>query len=409
MMNCHLCDGSCAATNLDGLTPASLAWLWFQLADAADRRGDPHLISGAVTVDVPFSVAERSAAAGLFGRRPLPAGGRTRIDLSGLAATIAPLTPGVIAAHATGRRLAQRHAARATRDADEVDLRFRIQAHLPDTLGDKAWAAFKRSGWVTRTLAAPPEILDAAFVVIARLPGDGCPPVDRRVLAQVAAQNPHALDRGEVIGGLVLALLAALGRTPPGANARGAWASVGVAYDDITGGLTALRVAPDGWEIPDGAPVTVPPRVLADCTWPAGNGAVFVTENPSVLSAAVLIDDARVICTSGTPSAVEVAALARLAKAGWKLHVRADFDDAGINHVRAILDAVPAAQAWRMTATDYQAGLVAGAITVPLRVERLADTPWDPLLAQVMRSEGVAVFEEAHLDVLVGDLPGVVY
>jgi hypothetical protein len=44
-----------------------------------------------------------------------------------------------------------------------------------------------------------------------------------------------------------------------------------------------------------------------------------------------------------------------------------------------------------------------GAATVPLRVERLAATPWDPPLAEVMRSEGVAVFEEALLEALVED------
>ncbi|MDY7104645.1 MAG: DUF2399 domain-containing protein [Actinomycetota bacterium] len=86
------------------------------------------------------------------------------------------------------------------------------------------------------------------------------------------------------------------------------------------------------------------------------------------------------------------------------MHVRADFDDAGINHVNAILDAAPSARPWRMTAADYRAGLADGAATVPLRVERLTATPWDPPLADLMRSAGFAVFEEALLDELHADL-----
>lgn len=403
-MSCRLCDGTCANADLSGLTAPELVWLWDGLAVAADRRGDPTMGSGTTTVTAPDDVAARAAAAGLLGRRHLTAGQRVRVDLAALAASVAPLTPGAVAAHVTGRRLAQRHAARAARADNEATLRSRLEAGLPEVVDDQAWAAFKRSGWVTRALAASPEALDAALAVIATLPGDGDPPVDRRVLAQVAAQNPHALDRGEIVGGLALALLTATGRVPAGANPREAWASVGIAYDDITGGLTVLGITPAGWDIPDGAPVTVPPRVLADRSWPEGTGPVFVTENPSVLSAAVDITGAPIICTSGTPSAVEVAALARLAEAGWQLHVRADFDDAGINHVSAILDAAHGAEPWRMTAEDYRTGLAAGAATVPLRLERLTATPWDPPLADVMRDEGFAVFEEALLDELVEDL-----
>lgn len=403
-MTCRLCDGTCANADLDGLTAPELAWLWDGLAVAADRRGDPSLTSGTTTITAPDDVAGRAVAAGLLGRRHLAVGQQVRVDLAALAATVAPLTPGAVAAHVAGRPLAERHAARAARAADEDVLRTRLDADLPDAANDEAWAVFKRSGWVTRALAAPADVLDAALAVIAGLPGDGCPPVDRRILAQSAAQNPHALDRGELIGGLALALLAATGRIPPGANPREAWASVGVAYDDITGGLAVVRIAPAGWEIPDGVPVTVPPRVLADCAWSAGTGPVFVTENPSVLSAALDIAGARVICTSGTPSVVEIAALSRLAGAGWELHVRADFDDAGINHVNAILAAASGARPWRMTADDYQAGLTDGAAAVPLRVERLPATPWNPPLADLMRTEGVAVFEEALLDRLIHDL-----
>jgi hypothetical protein len=70
----------------------------------------------------------------------------------------------------------------------------------------------------------------------------------------------------------------------------------------------------------------LPPRVLARCEWPRGDGSwVFVTENPSVASAAADLAaggvDVRLICTSGTPSPGEIAAVARLPTAGWRVSV----------------------------------------------------------------------------------------
>lgn len=72
---------------------------------------------------------------------------------------------------------------------------------------------------------------------------------------------------------------------------------LGVRCDDIVGGLTTVGITPAGWTVPDRTPVTLPPRVLATCDWPTGAAPVFVTENPSVLSAAVDSGSASVVCT----------------------------------------------------------------------------------------------------------------
>jgi hypothetical protein len=82
--------------------------------DARTDRGDPTLIEGRLTVTTPKGEAERAAAVGLVGRH-LPRGKRISIDLAALANAIAPATPGGVAAHATGRRLAARAAAKAAR------------------------------------------------------------------------------------------------------------------------------------------------------------------------------------------------------------------------------------------------------------------------------------------------------
>jgi len=85
-----------------------------------------------------------------------------------------------------------------------------------------------------------------------------------------------------------------------------------------------------------------------------------VTENPSVLTATADairthgLVGVRMICTAGTPSGLELAALARLAETCWQLYVRADFDPAGMSHMRAFMDTIPNAIPWRMGATDYE-------------------------------------------------------
>lgn len=84
--------------------------------------------------------------------------------------------------------------------------------------------------------------------------------------------------------------------------------------------------------------------------------------------------------------------------------MRADFDDAGLHHVNAVLAGAPGAAVWRMGAADYLDGLDAAGAAEALRVERLPDTPWDPRLRDVMAARGVAVYEEALLDVLVADV-----
>ncbi|MEW2513827.1 DUF2399 domain-containing protein [Streptomyces sp. NPDC046870] len=79
---------------------------------------------------------------------------------------------------------------------------------------------------------------------------------------------------------------------------------------------------------------------------------------------------------------------------------RADFDAAGLALVRAVLSAVPEAEAWRMTADDYTATLHPDT----LDFDRLGTTPWDPALAAAMHACGRPAYEEGLLDQLLADL-----
>ncbi|MBX4179039.1 DUF2399 domain-containing protein [Streptomyces geysiriensis] len=151
--------------------------------------------------------------------------------------------------------------------------------------------------------------------------------------------------------------------------------------------------------------------MLRDAQWPTPRQHehpwVFLTENPAVAAAALdeIEGPLRLLCTAGTPSRTELHALARLADSGWRIAVRADFDAAGLALVRAVLDAVPEAAAWRMTADDYTASLHPSPFEPgALDLDRLGDTPWDPPLSAAMRACGRPAYEEGLLGPLLTDL-----
>ena len=423
MGDCSLCGSDCQAADLGDLLAPQLAWLWEQVAAAADRRGDPVLAVGIMTVRAPAEAADRAAAIGLLGGRPLAPGQSRRLDLEQLTARMQVrwpgLTPGAVAAHATRRPLAVRAQAKAARAAAEAELRAQLEATLPAGLGrpepDVVWERIRRRGGVARLVAVDAQaasLLRAATDVLGALPAQG-ERADRRQLADAILDDPHGLDDGSPVAGLVLALLSALEAVPAGLRSRDAWDVVGVDYDDLTGGLLTLGVTPVGWVLPAGAMTTLPPRELTRCAWeppPATGGWVFVTENPSILGAAANLQPAeparpkRVLCTVGTPSALEVSAIARLAMTGWRVAVRADFDDAGLAHVNALLAGVPGAVPWRMGEADYECTLERSPQSPPLRLERLPECSWDPRLREAMRGAGRAGYEESLLGELLTDI-----
>ncbi|MFF7887816.1 DUF2399 domain-containing protein [Streptomyces sp. NPDC020794] len=277
---------------------------------------------------------------------------------------------------------------------------------------DTGWDILRRRGSLARLLQHPnPEqLLRTAFAVLHQLPVSAR--ADRRLLAHAAVGNPHALDAGTELAALVLAE-AATARTDAGAStsAREAWDRLGVDLDTFTGGLLTLGVHPTGWHIPPGQPNVLIPWVLHRAVWPAPwhseNRWVFLTENPSVAAAALngVPGTVRLLCTVGTPSRTELDAVARLAAAGWRIAVRADFDCAGLALVRAVLATVPQAVVWRMTADDYTASLHPAPFEPGvLDADCLGETPWDPALAAAMRASGRPAYEEALIEELLADL-----
>lgn len=416
-MACALCSGACVGADLTPVVTEELSWLWTAVAHAADRRGDPDMTSGTVTVRTPADPAARSAAVGLISRRPLSAGHRVRVDLASLTATLSRvargLTPGAVAAHATGRPLAlkalERETLQNTTAAITAHLRTMLLA-LPPHVGvdpSNVIERLSRTGWIARirNSSDPEGLVNAAVGVLTNLPEPGT----RRDRRTLVPGDPHALDSG-VLPSLVLAIMGVANQRP-----REAWAEVGVDIDDLVGGLIVTGVAPAGWLVPAGATMTLPPKELTSVTWQspaATDNWVFVTENPSVLSAALQAFQSksiestahtpRVVCTVGTPSQIECNAIAALHKAGWQVAIRADFDPAGLAHVRALLAAAPTALPWRMSSADYVEARGDGGV---LQAQIPKDAaPWDTELAAVMNEFGTPAYEEDLLPRLVYDI-----
>ncbi|GCD19277.1 hypothetical protein CTKZ_08390 [Cellulomonas algicola] len=423
-MTCRVCQQDCAALDVTRFVDDDLLWLWAAVADAGDRRGDIHMVEGFITVTAPASAEERSAGQSLTGNTPLKAHARRRVDLAHLTrklSTTAPgITPGMVAAHATRRTLGARVRARAQRDVTRSQMRQAVVdgvASLPPHVAchldaEGVWEHLRRNKWAGSLERLPDwrALMGSVFAILAELPS-GNVRRDRRFIS-AALGSPHALDEGMRTASLAQAVLVGGGWVPAGLAYRDAWEYVGVHSDDVIGGVSCLGVLPAGWSIPAGSLVTIPPRELVRApSWGGPRAAgqlVFVTENPSILTAAAdryVEGDSPVICINGTPSSRELGALALLPVAGWRVAVRADFDQAGLRHVRDMLAAIAGAVPWRMGADDYMRSLtLAGADPLAALNRVVGETPWDPALAVEMRNRRQAAYEEVLVDDLMADI-----
>ncbi|MGO4754528.1 DUF2399 domain-containing protein, partial [Streptomyces sp. 2MCAF27] len=134
---------------------------------------------------------------------------------------------------------------------------------------------------------------------------------------------------------------------------------------------------------------------------------IHICENPRVVEAAADAACVRpLVCTSGSAATVVVTLLDALAATGCRFAYHGDFDWPGIvlaNRVIRRYDAMP----WRMGTADYE-HLAARSQTEGIPQLALDGQPvsadWDPDLAPAMTALGVALHEEATLDLLVDDL-----
>ncbi len=266
-----------------------------------------------------------------------------------------------------------------------------------------------------RSPAAAESLLDRAIAVLRTHPAR------ETLLAELAATitgDSHALDVGQPLATLCLRAIRELHGIDGLASAsarREAWASVGVALDDLSAPALAFNLAArPGSRL---AEILDAHRAAALPAWislrhlrragedfaplPAAMKTIFVCENPSIVSrAATELGPAcrPLVCTNGQPSTAVRQLLRRLREAGADLHVHADFDWAGLRIADQLVrefQAVP----WRMTVEAYE--------SVPASVN-LAGGPsfpsWAKALATAMKQRARAIFEEQVSDPLIADL-----
>jgi len=245
-------------------------------------------------------------------------------------------------------------------------------------------------------------------------------PREEVLLANLAAEcagDSHALDRGQPLATLCLRAVTALYGVDGqrGAEARRkAWLAAGVIIDDLSAPVLVFNLrAAAGSSLEQvldlhrqqGEPVFLTYRQLQlgrsfEPLDPAMR-AVFICENPSIVSAAareIGPSCQPIICTNGQPASAAKLLLSQLRRAGAELYCHADFDWAGLRIIDQLVreyDAIP----WRMTVEAYAA--VDGGIQLdpqPMTVT------WAPDLANSLRAQGRAVFEEQVVCTLLGDL-----
>ena len=213
-----------------------------------------------------------------------------------------------------------------------------------------------------RDAAAAAELCRRAEAVLRRLPAHG---ITRSQLAAEVLGDAHALDNGEAVATLVLAvwrpLAAAIkdedadtaaepseGANPqsPGSTerARDIWARAGVLVNELARPALFLNLPVRGagnhrW--PSGEPAYASLRSLlrSPPAWDLAGRKVHVCENPNLL--AIAADRwgtacAPMVCTDGMPGAAQRCLLSQLAEAGARLCYHGDFDWPGLrigNHV----------------------------------------------------------------------------
>lgn len=395
----------------------SLARLWEETRKKLEQRGG---VGGTVRL-LNATDAERVAIANLLGLRSLPEGTvSVRLDLLDRTLADSRFEIGLEAAMALlGGPLRNVPAERAAADARRAAMWQEAREH-PVVLARPSlgrWLDELEGDGLLKRLADGDEaaLLANALEVLTVLPAAnlGLPAFANQVLG-----TSHGLDSSKPLSTLVLRALSVLADRPPPSSAaerRDLWAWAGVICDDLTCDVLVLGLAPEGEGlIPDwlrtfaaaGEPVRLTLRQVTRTyiALPAGS-RVHVCENPAVVAAAADRLGAAttpLICVGGFLNTAARTLLWSLAQSGATVAYHGDFDWPGLQIANNIHQLV-AFEPWRYEAADYLRAIRDGADSLQL-AGKPATAAWDAALAEVMTGKGLAVEEEAVLELLLTDL-----
>ncbi|MGW2909198.1 TIGR02679 family protein [Streptomyces asoensis] len=330
-----------------------------------------------------------------------------------------------------GPPLTDRRAARADVAAQREQVWSSLASSLDASpLADQEWPRqwydlLRRSG-VPRGVTPEAAIwtLQQAVQVLTALLGPDGPERNgtrgRGELAAMTTGSAHGLDDGTWLARLVqrgVALAHGTEFPDDAAGRRALWRLVSVTPDEVSSTVLTYGLRPDGegWRerslrerADHHAEVHVTPRDLHGLRLqlPAGT-LIHICENPRVVEAAA--DAACVqplVCTSGSAATVVFTLLDALAATGCRFAYHGDFDWPGIALANRVIRRYEA-RPWRMGTADYEhlaARSQAEGIPQLALDGQPVDADWDPDLAPAMTALGVALHEEATLDLLVDDL-----
>jgi uncharacterized protein (TIGR02679 family) len=276
----------------------------------------------------------------------------------------------------------------------------------------QAWLSQPRPLGLLKRLAAGDlqaarALCERAAAVLGALPAPGLP---RARLAATCLGDAHALDDGQPVATLVLAVLRDSADDDSAETTRTLWAAQGVAVNELARPALALNLPGPGAARTLGEPQYWSLRRLLrqPPAWRVAGRDVFVCENPNLLALAADVlgaSCAPLLCTDGMPAAAQRALLTQLRHAGARLHYHGDFDWPGIgigNRLMRDFGASP----WRFRSSDYLAALAEPARPRASLQGSPVAASWDEQLTPAMQAAGRALPEESLFETLGSDLAG---
>lgn len=417
----------------DYLLHPDMAPLWDAVRGRLERNGIQ--VTGTVTVTLDEQGVDHLS--GLLGRR-VTSPARIRLaDVDAALRRSAAAAGLVTVIEALNGPLLDRKAARVARTEARASTAALLDAALAGAgVGDQEWVpgfveGTRLAGILTKAGDGAGAAVVHAGAVLAELAASGALDPARSAserttewgLAELATKctgDAHGLDLGRVAAALVLrAAAAAHGLHPPesAAEVRNMWTLLGVVPDELSGTVLVWSLQPPGddpWSVMMRARADLGlvthltlhelNGVAATLAWAVAGTTASVCENPQVLQAAARAGTTgALVCTSGNPASAAWVLLRGLVKQGALVRYHGDFDWPGVAIAGRILAA--GAQPWRMSAGDYEEAVAAASSADKLPLAGTpGPTPWDPQLAVNMSRIGVAVHEEALLNVLLADL-----